>query len=454
MIDNKEELLANGNEEGRKACLDVIEYALESIEPSRGIEKNVGIEDGMLKLFSEEFELDEVENLYVLGAGKASYNMARAIEEILSDKIAEGIVITKYGYRETELKNIRVVEAGHPVPDDSGQEAANEILRIAEDAGERDLVINLISGGGSALLCAPVEPVSLDEMQKATDLLVASGATINEINAVRKHVSRIKGGRLARSIQPATCVSLIVSDVVGNPLDVIASGPTVPDTTTFEDAYRVLENYSLLEEVPGAVLDYVNDGRDGKVMESVEEDEFADMKVHNLVISSNDKATEAVAEKAEELDLEPLILSRMIEGESKEAGIVFAGIVKDVVRTGTPLDPPAMLISGGETTVSLGEKEGEGGPNQEFALGAATKISGLDGIVVAAVDTDGTDGPTEAAGGIVDGKTAEKFSQENMNLSEVLKSHDSKPALEKLNDLIVTGPTGTNVNDLRIAVVL
>lgn len=453
MIENKKEILTGGNKEARKICIDLIEHALESINPSKEIRKNVSFTGSQLSLFGKTLNLRDIKNIYVLGAGKASYTMAREIETILPNGIKGGTVVTKYGYKEKPLKT-RVLEAGHPVPDENSQKAGKEILRTAYEATDQDLVINLISGGGSALLCAPAEPVSLKEMQKTTDFLVASGATINEINAVRKHLSRVKGGKLAKAIHPARCVSLIVSDVVGDPLDVIASGPTVPDPSTFDDAYSVLNKYSLLDKVSKSVKGYISNSRNEKAGETPKENEFDNINVDNIIISNNDMATEAVAGRGKELGFSPLILSRMIEGESKEAGLFFAGILKDVVRTETPLAPPALIVSGGETTVTLDNQGGKGGPNQEFALGAASKISGLSNVAVAAIDTDGTDGPTDVAGGIVDGTTTQRLTRKGLNLAENLSSHNSKVALEKINDAIRTGPTGTNVNDLRIGIVL
>ncbi len=454
MIKNKEEILSKGNEKARSACIEAIEHSLQEIDPSREIRNNVGVSNGDLIIFGETFNLDNFEKVYVLGAGKASFTMAEGLEDRLSDVIETGVVVTKYGYGRGSLNRTDIIEAGHPYPDGNSLKAGEKILKIARNATRNDLVINLISGGGSALLCAPVDSVTLEEMQRTTDLLVDSGATIREINAVRKHLSRIKGGRLAREIEPATCISLIVSDVVGDYLDVIASGPTTFDSTTFDEAHQVLESYALLEEVPRSVVDYISEGIKGNVRESPKEEDFTDANVKNIIISSIDKATEAAAEKAEDLGITPMILSRMIEGESREAGIVKAGILKDIKRSQTPLAPPAMVISGGETTVRLGKEKGEGGPNQEFVLGAASKLSEYEDVTIAAVDTDGTDGPTEVAGGIVDGTTKERLKERGRRLENVLKSHDSLPALKELGDIIITGPTGTNVNDLRIGVVL
>lgn len=454
MINNKREILDRGDQEVRKVCIDILEYVLDSIDPCKKIRDNIKFKNESLLIFGNSLDIKNFENIYVLGAGKASYSMAKEVESIIPELIEEGLVVTKYGYKKDSLKKIKVVEAGHPIPDENGQEAGEKILEIARKAGKNDLVINLISGGGSALLSAPVGPVTLSDMQRTTDLLVSSGASIDEINAVRKHLSRVKGGQLSETVHPAMSISLVVSDVVGDRLDVIASGPTVPDSSTYSEAFRALEKYSLIDEVPESVKNYLREGEKGEIDENPGKKEFEEIRQKNIIISNNDKATEAAKEKGEEYGLNTLILSRMIEGESVEAGIFTAGILRDVLRTGTPLSKPALVISGGETTVSLGEEKGEGGPNQEFVLGAASKIRDMKSVAVAAVDTDGTDGPTDIAGGIVDGTTFERLDNVGLSLFEILDSHNSKPALEKIGDSIRTGSTGTNVNDLRIAIAL
>lgn len=454
MIRNKDELLNGENKKARKICLEVIEHALKKVNPRNEIRKNFQLSEDELKIYNQTLNPNDVENIYVIGAGKASQKMGKEIETQLSDRIEKGIIITKHGYRKESFKKIETLEGGHPLPDENCLDGTRKILETLENVGEKDLVINLISGGGSALLSLPEKPISLENLKKTTQLLTECGATINEINAVRKHISQVKGGKLAQKIAPGRMISLIVSDVVGDKLDSIASGPTVPDSTTFEDAYKVLENHSLLEKVPKSVRQHIERGKNGKVEETPKEEDFRNINSENIIISNNDKITEAAAEKGEKLGLNTLILSRMIEGESREVGKVHGGILQDIVRTETPLSPPAMIISGGETTVRIKDSKGEGGPNQEFVLGAARKISGLENLAVASIDTDGSDGPTSIAGGVVDGETQRLLSAKGLGIGEVLDSHDSKSALEKLNDTIITGPTGTNVNDLRVGIVL
>lgn len=450
---NRGEILSSGDTGAKEISLDVLEHGIRAADPKKAIRKNVSISERELKLFNVRLNRNSFENILVVGAGKASCGMAEEVESILSEEIGGGVVVTKYGNKKKSLDKINILEAGHPIPDKNSERGGEKILHIVSEAGEKDLIINLVSGGGSALSCAPVKGISLKEMQKTTDLLVSSGATIDEINSVRKHISRIKGGKLAREIYPGRCISLIVSDVVGDDLEVIASGPTAPDSSTFADAAKVLKKYSLINGVPNTVLEHLLEHMGGKEKETLKGRDFAKMGVDNILISSNDRATEAAKERGEELGFNSLILSRMIEGESREVGIAMGGIVRDIVRTGTLISRPALIISGGETTVTLSNQRGEGGPNQEFALGAALKIAGLEGVAVAAVDTDGTDGPTDVAGGIVDETTLEKMEKIGLDIYKILSSHNSKQALERVNNIIVTGSTGTNVNDLRVAVV-
>ncbi len=454
MIQNKEKLLTEKNKKARKICLEVIEHALKKVNPRKQIRKNFQSSKEKLKIYGRTLNLKNIENIYVIGAGKASHEMGKEIENQLSDRIEKGIIITKHGYKKESLKKIETLEGGHPLPDENCLAGTRKILEILKNVGEKDLVINLISGGGSALLSLPENSISLENLKKTTKLLIECGATIDEINTVRKHTSQVKGGKLGQKIAPARMISLIISDVVGDKLNTIASGPTVPDSTTFKDANKVLENYSLLKKIPKSVRNHIERGKSGEIKETPKEEDFRNINSKNIIISNNDKATEVAAEKGKKLGLNTLILSRMIEGESKEVGKAHAGILQDIKRTNTPLNPPAIIISGGETTVKIEKSKGKGGPNQEFVLGAARKISGLEGVAVASVDTDGSDGPTSIAGGIVDGETERLLSEKGLGIEDVLDSHDSKSALEKVNGTIITGPTGTNVNDLRVGVIL
>lgn len=448
---NKKEILSTGNISTKRKVIDILEYAISQSIPSKKLKENIAVSNKKLKIFGINLNRKDFEDIVVVGAGKASYEMAKEVESILLDEIREGLVITKYGYKEWDLKKIDILEAGHPVPDKNSEKGARKILNLISEAKENDLIINLISGGGSSLLCAPSGDITLENMKKTTELLVSSNATIDEINSVRKNISEIKGGKLAIRSYPRTCISLIVSDVVGDNLETISSGPTVYDSSKPSDAVNVLKDHYLLEKIPKTVRNYLSKkaGSDQRELKKY----FDNGKIHNIIVVSNDVATEAAKERGEELGLNSLILSRMIEGESKEAGIFTGGILRDILRTETPIEKPCLLISGGETTVTLSGKKGEGGPNQEFALGSASKIDGIKGVAVAAVDTDGTDGPTDIAGGIVDGNTYNQIKKLGLNFKKELENHNSKKLLKKANGTIILGPTGTNVNDLRLAIV-
>jgi len=386
--------------------------------------------------------------------GKASGAMAEAIEEILGDRISEGLINVLKG-TETRFKTRRIKLNGatHPIPGEEGRKGVEKMLEIAKKAGEKDLVIVLISGGGSALMPYPAPPITLEEKKKVTSLLLKCGATINEINAVRKHISMFKGGQLARACYPATTVALIISDVVGDPLDTIASGPTAPDNTTFQDAYRVLKYYDLLDKVPASVKERIEKGLKGEIEDTPKPGDKIFEKVRNLIIANNRTALDAAVKKAKEYGLNTMILSTFIEGEARHVGTVFAGIARELYHTGTPINKPAFIAAGGETTVTV-VGSGKGGRNQELVLSAAIKINGLDGVAIASIGTDGIDGITDAAGGIVDGSTLVRGKEKNLEILDFLANNDSYNYLTKTDDIIITGPTGSNVNDIMFIVVL
>jgi hydroxypyruvate reductase len=318
---------------------------------------------------------------------------------------------------------------------------------LLETTTERDLVIALLSGGGSALMVMPVKGVQLRDLQALTGQLLASGATINEINTVRKHLSAVKGGQLARIAAPAEMLTLILSDVVGSPLDVIASGPTVPDESTFEMAWEVLDRYGLWGKVSSAVRDHLDAGRRGRILETPKPGDPIFERVTNVIIGDNTIAANAALKKAQALDYNALLLSTYIEGEAREVAQVFAGIAREIKASGRPVSAPGCVIAGGETTVTL-QGTGKGGRNMELALAAGIGIEGLDNVIIAALATDGTDGPTDAAGAIVDGNTVARARTQNLDPREYLRRSDSHHFFEQLGDLIITGPTNTNVNDL------
>jgi len=351
------------------------------------------------------------------------------------------------------LKKISIIEASHPIPDTNGLEGTSEILRLLSRTGEKDLVICLISGGGSALLVQPHKEVTLPDIQTTSNELLACGATIDEINAVRKHLSIIKGGHLAHASYPSTLITLILSDVIGDPLDIIASGPTVPDESTFDDACKVIGRYSLEDKIPDSVCKLLKKGQNGETRENPKQGDKVFANTQNVIIGSNKIALEAAKEKAADLGYNTIILSSMVQGESKEAAIFFSAIAKEVCHTGTPLSKPACIIAGGETTVTI-KGNGKGGRNQEFALSAAMEIEGYDGIVILSAGTDGTDGPTDATGAIVDSNTCkdarEKFC---LKSEDFLSKNDSYNFFNKTGEHIITGPTLTNVMDIMISLI-
>jgi glycerate 2-kinase len=390
-------------------------------------------------------DLDRYEHIFVVGAGKAGGTMAHAAERVLGRRITAGCVAVKEGDA-AKSRRIELRSSGHPVPDERGVAAAKRIAELCSGAGPRDLVLCLLSGGASALLPAPAPPVTLAEKQETTKLLLSSGATIHQINAVRKHISSIKGGRLAKLAAPARVVTLALSDVVGDQLDVIGSGPTAPDASTFADALAVLDRFSLRARVPKSVREKLEAGTE----ETPKPGDPIFEKVENLIVGSNQKALEAAAAKAEALGYRTLILASTIEGETRDVARMHAAIARQIREYGQPLKPPACVISGGETTVTICG-EGKGGRNQEFALAAAIDIARLENTLILSAGTDGTDGPTDAAGAISDGETC---SRSTIDAAQALARNDSYPFFEKLGDLVITGSTGTNVMDLHLLLVV
>ncbi|MDK2869165.1 MAG: glycerate 2-kinase [Pyrococcus sp.] len=444
---NREDLLSQGDVRTKEIALAMMEEAIKSADPYEAVKRVLRIEGDKLIVNGKEFQIKG--DIYVLAFGKAACSMAKAVEEILGDRIREGIAVTKYGYS-LPLKKIRVIEAGHPIPDENSVKGAKLGVELAKKVKENDILLVLISGGGSALFTLPEDGISLEDKIKTNELLLKSGAKIYEINTVRKHISKVKGGKLAKLVK-GTLISLIVSDVVGDPLEAIASGPTVKDPTTFRDAYRILKLYNLWDKIPESVRRYIELGLEGKVEETLKEDL---PNVHNFLIASNALACEAVERKAKELGLNAYILTTTLEGEAREVGIALGSIIEEVYHRNRPFKRPCVLIAGGETTVTIQGEAGLGGPNQELALSIARKIAGLRGVAVLVIDTDGTDGPTDAAGGLVDSYTLEVLKKENIDVEEYLKRHNAYEALKRAKALVITGPTRTNVNSMMIAVIL
>jgi len=432
----------------RKECMTIFRAGLEAVDPYEATKNHLRRQGDQLVLAGKEYPLSRFNHIYVIGAGKAGAAMARAMEEILEGELTEGLVIVKYGYL-ANLKRVRLIEAGHPVPDEAGYAGAQALAKMAKGFGEKDLVFCVISGGGSALLPLPVSGVSLKEKQHTTNVLLQCGATIHEINALRKHLSQIKGGGLARMTHPSTLVSLILSDVVGNDLDVIASGCTVGDRSTFADCQRILNKYNLATAIPDSVRTHLRRGLEGKKPETPKPDDPVFRKTTNIIIGSNRQCLEAAEQKAKERGFNTLILSSFVEGETKEVARVHSAILKEISHSGRPIPPPACILSGGETTVTI-QGQGKGGRNQEFVLAGGIAIAGWSGTAVFSAGSDGTDGPTDAAGAYADWRMVDKAERLGLNPHHYLKNNDSYHFFEKLDDLVVTGPTNTNVMDVRL----
>lgn len=435
----------------RQDAWDIFQAGLKAVDPRVAVHTYVRRDGDELVVDERSYRLADFEHIYVIGGGKAGAAMAAAIEEILGERITEGVVNVKYGHTEA-LRVVKINEADHPVPDEAGLKGAEEVVRLLQKAGERDLVLCLISGGGSALLPLPAEGISLSEKQEVTRKLLACGADINEINAVRKHISRVKGGQLARAAYPATLITLMLSDVIGNYLDVIASGPTVPDRSTFEDAREIIERYHIWNDIPESVRTHIEKGVRGEIPETPKAGDPIFSETQNVVIGSNMQAVLAAKEKAEEFGYHSLVLSSFIEGETRDVARVHAAIAKEILSTGHPVGAPACVVSGGETTVTL-RGDGKGGRNQEFVLAAALDIAGLDSVVILSAGTDGTDGPTDAAGAVADGETVDRARSQGLNPRQHLRDNNAYPFFKALDDLLITGPTNTNVMDLRLVLV-
>jgi len=427
----------------------VLTAALAAVEPAEAVRRALAVNADGFVLEGRSYQLAEFRRALVVGAGKASAPMAAAVEEVLGGRVpVQGSVTVRYGHA-APTNTVRIREASHPVPDAAGLEATGAIVELLEEAESSDLVVCVISGGGSALLTSPVEGILLEDLQQTTDALLRSGASINEINVVRKHLDAVKGGGLARLAAPARVITLVLSDVVGNPLDAIASGPTVPDTSTWAEAAAVLDRYALWDRVPAAVAQRIRAGLDGQLPETPEPGDPIFEHTQTVVVGSNLVACEAAAAAASEMGLSTLVLTTFVEGEAREVGRVLAGVLREVDASAHPLARPCCIVAGGETTVTV-RGQGLGGRNQELCLSAAFALRGLDNVLLASIGTDGNDGPTDAAGAFADGTTLDRAAALGLDPGKYLANNDSYTFFDGLGDLIRTGPTNTNVNDLYL----
>lgn len=435
----------------RAIARDVMRAALDAVDPAEAIRRVMRREGHSLVVGPLAYHLGHYRRVVVVGAGKAGAPMARAVEEVLGDLVTEGHVNVKVGHLDrTRVVNLH--EASHPVPDQAGIDGTARIVDLVQGAGAGDLVICLISGGGSALMLLPEDGITLEDYRALTDALLRSGADITRINTIRKHVERVKGGRLAELAAPADVLAFVLSDVVGNPLDFIASGPTVPDTTTFADAWQVLVDFDLVGRIPASIEARLRAGLAGAVPETPKQGDPLFDRVRTVVVGSNEIAAAAAADRARALGLTPLHLTSFLEGEAREAAKFVVAIAREVALHDRPVSAPAVIICGGETTVTV-RGNGRGGRNQELAVAAGIALAAVPNVLVAALATDGTDGPTDAAGGLADAGSAARLRAAGVDPRATLAANASYDALAAIGDLLVTGPTNTNVNDLTFAFV-
>ena len=447
-IKNRESLTSHGKRALREKAVDILNHGIGAADPYEATKRLVTLEGDRFFVGDLCFDLQDFERVFVFGTGKATLPIAEALEEILGDRISGGLVVLKRG-NTADLKHIQVIYGAHPVPDEEGHRGAQLMYQMAGECTARDLVLAAVTGGSSALLPLPADGISLADKKRVNELLLFSGADITHINAVRKHLSRIKGGWLAKRIMPATLINLTVSDVIGDPLDYI-TGPTVPDTSTFDDARKVLDTFDLWEKFPEAAVEYLRSG--GPEQETPKD--FSGMPLHSFIIVDSAAACVGAAARAGALGFNSMLLTTMLKGEAREAGAFFAAVGQEIEQFNRPISPPCAIIAGGENTVTIHGEYGAGGPSQEFALGASLDIAGSERILVASLDSDGTDGPTELAGGMVDGHTLQQAAGLGLDIMKGLQRHDVLPILQSLGDSIITGPTGTNVNDIKLLLVV
>lgn len=433
----------------REKVIRIIHAALQAVDPYTAVKRMMRLDNRVLQVGDNRFRLDDFRQILVIGAGKAGFRMTQAVADLLAEWNPRGCVIVKEGHAPTHnLGNeILILEAGHPVPDQRGVEATQEMIRLLERVQEDDLVLCLISGGGSALLTAPAGELSLQDLQQTTELLLKCGANIVELNQVRKHLDSVKGGGVAKLIFPGQGVALILSDVLGDALDIIASGPTVPDLSTYQDAYNTLARYELLDQAPANVLRHLELGIDGQLAETGKTGEpFVD-HMTNYIVGSNYLAAQAACTAAQQAGLNPMLLTTYLQGEARQAGQFLGSVLKQVATSKQPVKPPGVIIAGGETTVTV-HGDGLGGRNLELALGAVQELSGLKDVCLVTFATDGGDGPTDAAGAVVTGDTLRRALELGLQPEAYLKQNNSYKFFAALDDLLRPGPTLTNVNDL------
>lgn len=424
---------------------------LEACNPARAIADTLHLHKNRLHAQDVQYDLTHYNRVICVGAGKASARMALALEQVLGNRLEGGMVIVPDGYG-APCHKIRILEAAHPMPDGRGVKATKQLLALAQSLSQRDLLIVLVSGGASSLLCAPSKGITLAAKRQTSRLLLRSGATIHDINIIRKHMSAIKGGKLAQATS-ATILTLLMSDVIGDDLATIGSGPTVTDPSTFQDAIDILHQYSLWSKVPESVQRHLQQGLAKSIPAPLKPTRQQALRNRHIILANNRQALEGIAKTAKQFEFRPFILPFPLQGEAKEIGSILGGFAKDLVEFGNPVHPPACLIAGGEPTVTVNGK-GKGGRAQECVLAAAQELAGLQNIFVAGFGTDGTDGPTDVAGAVVDGKTVQRAQKKGLSIEQALHEHNSYAFFQQVGGHIITGPTGTNVNDIYLIVAI
>jgi len=449
MIKNRNQLVGHGLKAGREHALDIVTAALKGVNAHKALKNKVRLVGDLLKIEDQSFDLRKFRNIYAIGGGKATFPLAKALEEILGPRIRDGFVAVKDG-QGGRLNYIRVMEAAHPVPDMRSKEAGREIFELAGKAGVDDLVICLMSGGVSSVCCYPVPDITFEDKMIVSRLMVNSGADIDEIMTVRGHLSQIKLGRLAHVMHPATMINLTVSDAIGDPMN-LNTDWTSPDDSTLADAVRILKKYNVWAKTPEAVKRYLT-GPQTDLDAIVDESAF---RIHNFMVVKTTELADAAVRRARDLGLETLVLTSSLAGESREVGRFFAAIAREAHEKRRPINPPCALIATGETAVRIENDDyGKGGRNQEFAAGACLDLMPFDPIVICSLGTDGTDGPTPVAGALTDGSTVASASEKGMDIHEFLRQHDIFTLLTAVGDTIETHDTQTNVCDIAVAVVL
>jgi glycerate 2-kinase len=444
-IRNHAQLLASGNIPLRTSLLAIAEAALASADPGRAARQAVALDGNRLSIDGIATPLTDDRRIFVIGAGKASFPIAQAIDDIVGFRIHAGLVICKHG-QQGQLRHIELRTAAHPLPDEASLAGARDTLALLRDVRPGDIVLACFTGGSSSLFVAPVAGITLADKAETSRILLTCGANIVEINAVRKHLSRVKGGRLARALPPGThLINLTVSDVIGDALDYITD-PTVADTSGFADARATLDRYDLWDRLPAAVTGHLRAAPPAAATVKA----LPHLHTQDVLLESGDAACHGAAAAARAIGITPLLLSTMFEGESRELGRSMAAIARQIRRDGQPVAAPCVLIGGGETIVRIANSGGSGGPNQEYAAAVALELAGDRGFAALGLDTDGTDGPTDLAGAIVDGGTSDAAHGAGLDLHDALKRHDVTPLFKRLDAGIVTGSTGTNVNDLKL----